>query len=174
MLSPRVVLNRAGFWLTIPICPCKFSISKSLIWWPSNLIVPEIGSYSLRINLAVVLLPAPESPTTAVILLDFIFRLNPFNTFSTSLDGYSNSTFSNSISALHWSKNKRYNLVKQFSLLDWVFWSSRNRSISLNSLTSTSWCHLILLERSLNLLRRRKKDNWVFQSLPMIGRRQYP
>ena len=79
-----VLLKTNGSCLITDICFLRLSSVKSLIFIPSNVISPLVGSNILVIKLNSVLLPWPEAPTIAIFLFGSIFRLNSFKIQSSS------------------------------------------------------------------------------------------
>jgi len=91
------MLNNSGSYITMPIYCLRALTLYSLISMPSISNYPPLTSYILKSRLAIVLLPHPEWPTSAIFLVAVIFMSIFFKTFSV-LDGYLNSTYFNSIS----------------------------------------------------------------------------
>ncbi|KAH0457797.1 hypothetical protein IEQ34_013112 [Dendrobium chrysotoxum] len=94
------VANRAGSWLTNPICPLNHFNFNLLISTPSSNISPPVGSLNLCSNAIIVDFPEPLSPIKATVFPAGSTKLNPAMTSVSGLVGYLNLTSLNSTSPL--------------------------------------------------------------------------
>ena len=60
--------NRCASWVTTPTTSCSESSVTSRMSWPPMRTAPSFGSYIRETSWVIVVLPAPDGPTSAVSL----------------------------------------------------------------------------------------------------------
>mmetsp|Transcript_23287 Transcript_23287/g.88268 ORF Transcript_23287/g.88268 Transcript_23287/m.88268 type:complete len:337 (+) Transcript_23287:760-1770(+) len=80
MLWAREALNRVVSWLTMPSCDRRLRTRTLRTSSPPTSTLPRDTSYSRKMSLAMLLLPAPEGPTMAVDVPAGTVKLTPRST----------------------------------------------------------------------------------------------